>query len=86
MGYITPQGLENLKNFKYTTTGYSPVDNIMNHWWEFTVKQVPMWFAPNSLTVIGIAFMFLSAFIMMLFDTSFDKQIPAYVLCFSVFC
>ena len=42
MGYITPEGLVALKNYKYVSGGYSFMDKIMNHWWEFFVKLIPM--------------------------------------------
>jgi len=42
MGYITEQGLKELKNYKYVSGGYSFMDKIMNHWWEFFVKLIPL--------------------------------------------
>jgi len=34
--------MENLKKYKYVSGGYSKVDMIMNHYWEFCIKLVPM--------------------------------------------
>jgi len=42
MGYITDDGLKALKAYKYVSGGYSFMDNIFNHWWEFFVKLIPM--------------------------------------------
>jgi len=42
MGYITDEGLKNLKAYKYVSGGYSFLDNIFNHWWEFFVKLIPL--------------------------------------------
>jgi len=42
MGFITREGMENLKKYKYVSGGYSKVDMIMNHYWEFCIKLVPM--------------------------------------------
>ena len=42
MGYITDDGLKALKNYKYVSGGYSFMDKIMNHWWEFFVKLIPL--------------------------------------------
>ncbi len=42
MGYITNEGLRNLKAYKYVSGGYSQLDLIMNHWWEFFIKLIPM--------------------------------------------
>jgi hypothetical protein len=41
MGFITKEGLEELKRYKYVSGGYSFFDKIMNHWWEFFVKLIP---------------------------------------------
>lgn len=54
MGYITKQGLENLKLYKYMSGGYSWLDNIMNYWWEFTLNLIPMNMAPNLITLVGL--------------------------------
>lgn len=42
MGYITDDGLKALKSYKYVSGGSSYVDKIMNHWWEFFVKLIPL--------------------------------------------
>ncbi len=42
MGFITKEGLVNLKNYKYVSGGYSKLDYVFNHWWEFFVKLIPM--------------------------------------------
>jgi hypothetical protein len=42
MGYITDDGLKALKAYKYVSGGYSFMDNIFNHWWEFFVKLIPL--------------------------------------------
>ena len=43
MGYITQEGLKELKNYKYNSSGYSIVDKIMNKlWWEQIIKIMPM--------------------------------------------
>jgi hypothetical protein len=42
MGFITEEGLRNLKNYKYVSGGYSVLDKVFNHWWEFFVKLIPM--------------------------------------------
>ena len=41
MGYISEEGLAALKAYKYQSTGYSPLDNVFNHWWLFVVERVP---------------------------------------------
>jgi hypothetical protein len=45
MGFITKDGLDNLKKYKYISGGYSPIDKIMNHWWEYVATWIPMVFS-----------------------------------------
>jgi len=54
MGYLTKKELENLKTFKYETTGYSALDNYMNYFWEWFVKLIPLSVAANTLTLLGM--------------------------------
>jgi len=42
MSYIPKEGLENLKNYKYVSGGYSTVDNLMNPFWESIVRIYPL--------------------------------------------
>ena len=86
MGYISPEGLENLLKHKYQTTGYTFVDtHVMNPFWEACVKRLPLWLAPNLMTVIGLICMFLSYAVMVAYDATFTQQIPLAVLCLSAF-
>lgn len=34
--------LDGLKRYKYVSGGYSPLDNVMNPYWEAVVKLLPM--------------------------------------------
>jgi phosphatidylglycerophosphate synthase len=36
--FITPEGLENIKNHKYKSGGYSFLDKKLNPWWEWVVE------------------------------------------------
>jgi hypothetical protein len=55
MGYITQEGLDNLRKYKYVSGGYTYFDKLMNHWWEFVVKLLPMvsWL-PTFLTILVV--------------------------------
>ena len=46
---LTPQQLENVKNYKYKTNDWTPLDLAFNPWWEFAV---------NSLSKVSLFFFF----------------------------
>ena len=39
--YLSEKDLENIKNHKYNTTGYSTLDNLMNPFWIFCANLIP---------------------------------------------
>ena len=42
MKYITEEGLLKLKNYKYQGSEYTPLDNLMQVYWNAFVKLFPM--------------------------------------------
>lgn len=52
--HVPPRYLENLKEYKYSGSDLSIVGNlIMQPYWNAVVKLVPMWVAPNVITMTG---------------------------------
>lgn len=86
MVLIPPDSLERLKRHKYQSLGYTWLDtNVMNYFWEGCVKVIPLWMAPNLLTLIGFISI-LSAYVLMTFyDTTYTQQLPAWVLIYAFF-
>jgi hypothetical protein len=52
--YITEDGLKNIKNHKYQPGEYSAIDNLLNPFWVWIVEFLPMWMAPNLVTLLGL--------------------------------
>lgn len=73
MGYITKEGLKELDNYKYKPGEYTMLDNVMNYYWEWVVKMVPTWVAPNVLTLIGWLLVIASYANMLRYDYTFKK-------------
>lgn len=83
---IQPEGFKHLMEHKYQTTGYSWLDtNVMNYFWETFVQLLPVWLAPNLVTVIGLVFMIAHYLVMLPYDTTFSLAIPPPVIFFSTF-
>ena len=38
---LTEEHISNLKNYKYASCEYTPLDNLMNHFWKFAAKFIP---------------------------------------------
>lgn len=75
-----------MNNYKYKSGGYTWLDNQMNYFWEWVVKLMPLWLAPNLITFIGWIFVILSYANMLRYDYTFKKDIPASAFFFAAFC
>ena len=85
-GFVTPQGLHELKLYKYKSGKYTWMDNQLNPFWEWCVSLVPMWVAPNLITLVGWLFVIASYVNMLIYDYTFRKDIPSYCFFFASLC
>ena len=85
MAFITPQGIKALKQYKYVSGGYSPLDNVFNYWWEFFVKLMPRNVAPNLLTLTGLFLTIIACVIYLPYDTTFKSKMPNWMYHLSAF-
>jgi ethanolaminephosphotransferase len=84
--YLSDSALLNLKNYQYVSGSYSPMDHAMTPFWNKAVEYVPMWMAPNLVTLIGLFFAISSLLLYLPFDLSMSKQLPAYFYLWTTFC
>ena len=85
MEELTTKDLENMKNHKYKSTGYTTLDNWMNPFWYKCASFVPYKISPNMVTVSGLFCQFLSIIIIASYDLTFSEQLPVFVYIFSAF-
>ncbi len=71
MVFITREGLKQLKRYKYSGGEYSWLDKQMNPFWYWCVDFLPMWMAPNLVTLIGFMFMIATMAIFISYDATF---------------
>ncbi|CAK1364204.1 Choline/ethanolaminephosphotransferase 2 [Cercospora beticola] len=56
-GTLSEDGLRHFKTYKYSSVDLSPISNhILRHYWNFCVEFLPLWLAPNMVTLIGFFF------------------------------
>ncbi|KAI9695975.1 MAG: hypothetical protein M1820_008316 [Bogoriella megaspora] len=54
---ISPDALIHLKSYKYSSVDKSPISNyILKHYWNAFVHVLPLWLAPNMVTLLGFFF------------------------------
>ncbi|USW54096.1 Putative CDP-alcohol phosphatidyltransferase [Septoria linicola] len=56
-GTLSEDGLKHFKTYKYSSVDLSPISHyILRHYWNFCVEYLPLWLAPNMVTLIGFMF------------------------------
>jgi hypothetical protein len=53
MGFITEEGLVQLKNYKYVSGGYSWLDNKINPFWVGCVELIPLVMNNYHIYLVG---------------------------------
>jgi len=87
MAILTSEQLETIKNHKYVAGTYTPIDNILNPMWLKLTTFLPLWMAPNLVTLLGWFHMiFLWSLITSYAPTAPDWHTPCWVLLLAAWC
>lgn len=66
--FITPAGIANLRKHKYVSGAITPLDRyVMEPFWDRMTQLLPLWLAPNLVTLIG--FVILNSAVWIMFAT-----------------
>jgi choline/ethanolamine phosphotransferase len=65
---LTQTQLRNLDRHQYSSSGKTLLDPYFQPFWEWLVLQMPIYLAPNLITVIGLALNVVTSTILMLFS------------------
>jgi hypothetical protein len=60
--------LKNLDDHKYSSGGSTLLDPIFQPYWRWLVEQMPLWLAPNLITIIGLIINVLSCSILYMYS------------------
>ncbi|CAK7263032.1 hypothetical protein SEPCBS57363_000361 [Sporothrix epigloea] len=65
---ISDDALIHLKSYKYSSVDKSPLSHyVLNPYWNASVKLLPMWLAPNMVTLIGFFFILINVALLVIF-------------------
>lgn len=77
----------NLKNYKYVSVDKSVINNyFLNNIWEKMVCILPMWIAPNVLTVTGSLFILYACLLNIYYDYELLGNAPAFIYYNNAIC
>ncbi|KEY68376.1 hypothetical protein S7711_01153, partial [Stachybotrys chartarum IBT 7711] len=65
---ISDDALIHLRSYKYSSVDLSPVSKyILGPWWNAFVKILPLWLAPNMVTLLGFCFVLANVGLLVIF-------------------
>ncbi|ODM87815.1 Phosphatidylserine synthase 2 [Orchesella cincta] len=70
--------LKKLKEHKYSASSASLLDPLFQHWWNWVVKQLPLWLAPNLITISGLIVNVLTSLIVIYYSPDCQQEVPGW--------
>ena len=72
---LSKDELRGLKEHKYSSSGKTLFDPVMQIYWEWLVKKVPLWLAPNALRLFGLIVNITTTFILILYSPDGKQEV-----------
>ncbi|PNY26771.1 CDP-alcohol phosphatidyltransferase class-I family protein [Tolypocladium capitatum] len=77
---ISDEALIHLKSYKYSSVDKSPVSKyILGPWWNAFVEFLPLWIAPNMVTLLGFMFILANVGLLVIFMPDLVGPGPAWL-------
>lgn len=82
--------LKRLAEHKYSCTNSSLLDPFLQPWWNWVVQCLPLWLAPNLITIMGLAVNIVTSLVLIYYNPdgtrevsqrSFARHRPMFGLC-----
>ena len=67
--------LKRLKEHKYSATGTSLMEPGMQVFWRWLVEQIPIWWAPNAITLIGLIINVTTALLLVYYSPDAKQEV-----------
>lgn len=74
---LSQSQLRRLKEHKYSAEGISILEPGLQVFWRWTVEQIPLWWAPNSITSIGLAINVATTLILCFYSPDCIQEVSA---------
>ncbi|XP_068133068.1 cholinephosphotransferase 1 isoform X1 [Hyperolius riggenbachi] len=77
---LTALQLKRLEEHKYSATGRSLSEHLMQIYWNWLVEKLPLWLAPNTITMVGLVLNVLTTVILACYCPTATEEAPAWAL------
>ncbi|KAM4676643.1 cholinephosphotransferase 1 [Discoglossus pictus] len=80
---LTALQLKRLEEHKYNASGRSLLEPPMQVYWNWLVQKVPLWLAPNTITIVGLILNVLTTLIVIAYCPTATEEAPGwtFLLC-----
>ncbi|GMH39591.1 hypothetical protein BSKO_07489 [Bryopsis sp. KO-2023] len=78
MHYLSDAALQGLKEYTYKPGGYTWLDNLHNPLWNYTTSKLPMWLAPNLITLSGLLGVVFAHMLTVIYLPDFEGRAPSW--------
>lgn len=78
---LSPGQLKRLSEHKYSCTSVSLLDKFLQPWWDWLVSKLPVWLAPNLITIIGLVVNIITTLVLIYYSPDAKAEPPRWA-CF----
>ncbi|XP_057340689.1 choline/ethanolaminephosphotransferase 1 isoform X4 [Microplitis mediator] len=78
---LSPGQLKRLSEHKYSCSSSSLLDSYLQPWWDWLVSKVPLWLAPNLITIVGLIINIATTLILVYYSPDAKAEPPRWT-CF----
>lgn len=68
--------LKRLEEHRYSSSGRSLLEPVMQRYWEWLVGRMPPWIAPNLITIVGLATNIFTTLVLVYYCPTATEQVP----------
>lgn len=78
--YLSEAQIKNLREHKYSCVGQSITERYMQPFWEWAATFMPLWVAPNLITIVGLGFNIVTSLLVIAYSPRANNEsVPAHV-------
>lgn len=85
---LSPQQLKRLSDHKYSSSGRTLMDPVVQPFWNWLVLKLPLWLAPNLMTISGLFINILTSVILFCYSPDATDEVfeAGFLICLLVIC
>ncbi|KAK2834666.1 hypothetical protein Q7C36_015367 [Tachysurus vachellii] len=80
---LSPAQLKRLEQHKYSASGRSLLEPPCQIYWNWLVEQIPVWLAPNTLTITGLIINVFTTIILVFYCPTATEEAPSWAFILS---